>query len=490
MNTLLVVEDEKMIRRGICTMAKRSGVEIGEILEASNGEEALEIIKNCHVDLIFTDIRMPKMDGIELVKQLQIIENRPYIVAISGYDDFSYAVEMLRNGVKEYILKPVEREKITEVLIKIDEEIKEANAKEQTELQLGKQQLRYLIMNGPSSQEEIVTLKNKYDSIFYTEEYIVCCMSAKEIIEPSSYFIEIQEIGDHNVFILEEKELQHFQDEFILEHIAGISKPFKGIENLREAYMQAVFARRISFSLKKTYTYEQKISNVAQIMIDQAAELLEEKEMSHRLQLIGTGKTEELVKQWEKLFLAVEKRQIKVERFEATQERFIEEAMRTYRSSMGEDKITTLQEFRHLLSYSSIEEYKECFMEWILQLHEMINAKEETSVMEQKMKVALEYVQKNYNTDINMAVVSNLVSMNYSLFSFTFKQYTGENFVNYLKSLRVKRAKQLLEETDMKVIEIGQCVGYENDKHFLKLFKKYCGISPTEYRKNMQRARQ
>ena len=102
------------------------------------------------------------------------------------------------------------------------------------------------------------------------------------------------------------------------------------------------------------------------------------------------------------------------------------------------------------------------------------------------MKQALAYIEENYDKDLNMAVISNYVSMTYSLFSYAFKQYTGKNFVNYLKALRVNEAKRLLEETDMRVIEISQKVGYENEKHFMKLFKRQCGVSPTEYRKNMQ----
>ena len=106
---------------------------------------------------------------------------------------------------------------------------------------------------------------------------------------------------------------------------------------------------------------------------------------------------------------------------------------------------------------------------------------------DRKMKQAIAYIKENYNSDINMAVVSNYISMNYSLFSFTFKQYTGQNFVNFLKEIRIEEAKKMLAETDMKVIEISQCVGYDNEKHFMKLFKSTCGVSPTEYRNNMQR---
>ncbi len=97
-------------------MIMRSGVPIETIMECNNGETALEILKEQEIDVMFTDIRIPKMDGIELVQKMQSLEHIPLTVAISGYDDFAYAVEMLRNGVREYILKPIEREKITEIL--------------------------------------------------------------------------------------------------------------------------------------------------------------------------------------------------------------------------------------------------------------------------------------------------------------------------------------------------------------------------------------
>ena len=120
MNNILIAEDEKLIRAGIRTMTERSGVPFREIFEAKNGEEALAILREKPVDLLLTDIRMPKMDGIDLVRALHAEGYSPVIMAISGYDDFSYAVEMLRNGVSEYLLKPLERDKFKEALEKAE----------------------------------------------------------------------------------------------------------------------------------------------------------------------------------------------------------------------------------------------------------------------------------------------------------------------------------------------------------------------------------
>ena len=98
MKTVLIVEDEKMIRQGIRAMIQRSGVPVEVIMECGNGEMALDILRSQKVDVMFTDIRMPKMTGVELVQRIQELDEKPLVVAVSGYADFSYAVEMLRMG--------------------------------------------------------------------------------------------------------------------------------------------------------------------------------------------------------------------------------------------------------------------------------------------------------------------------------------------------------------------------------------------------------
>lgn len=138
------------------------------------------------------------------------------------------------------------------------------------------------------------------------------------------------------------------------------------------------------------------------------------------------------------------------------------------------------------LAFNSIDEYRERLSEWLRELIAAIEKQGSDSGVEQKMKKAVKYVEENYDKDLNMAVVSNLLSMNYSQFSQAFKQYTGTNFVNYLKEKRLTEAKRMLTETDLKILDISQRVGYDNEKHFMKVFKSTCGISPTEYRKNSE----
>lgn len=118
MYKLLIVDDEPLILRGIRTFVDFEKLHIEAVYEASNGMEALEIFKNEDIDIVLSDINMPKMNGLDLVEKLKKI--KPVKIAlITGYDFFDYAVKALKMGVDDYILKPVTKQDIEEVLNKL-----------------------------------------------------------------------------------------------------------------------------------------------------------------------------------------------------------------------------------------------------------------------------------------------------------------------------------------------------------------------------------
>lgn len=108
-----------------------------------------------------------------------------------------------------------------------------------------------------------------------------------------------------------------------------------------------------------------------------------------------------------------------------------------------------------------------------------------TSVSRSKMQMAVDYIRQNYGHPIDMAEVSNHVSMNYSMFSVTFKEYTGENFTSYLKKLRIEKSKKLLGNTDINISEIAKRVGFDDARHFAKTFKEITGMTPTACRESI-----
>ena len=111
-HNILIVDDEELIRQGLKARLEYLGIDVDEIFEASNGMEAVEVVKNHIVDIAVTDIRMPDMDGLTLIQEMKKIQKNIQFVVLSGYAEFSYAEKAICLGVKAYLLKPVSSEEL------------------------------------------------------------------------------------------------------------------------------------------------------------------------------------------------------------------------------------------------------------------------------------------------------------------------------------------------------------------------------------------
>ena len=496
MNTLLIVEDEKLIRQGIKTMIQRSGVPVEQILEASNGLDALELLKANQVDVMFTDIRMPKMDGIELVNAIQQLPQPPMTVAVSGYDDFSYAVEMLRKGVREYILKPVDRNQIKSILEKLNAEIEEKQFSTNKNKSIFYQQLKYYITQEEMESSEAMSMEETIAEQFPFDMYHVCvlCSTGGQTRAEKEY-IFLGEDRKQEIYVVGQEYLDSLLREELSDRFVGISEAFRSVNQLRIAYEQACASRKDAFwTCRSAVYYKQKKITVADSLDSQeqnqtvgskAGLELTTNMMDQIVQLLGTEKHQEGLKSLQRIFQNARLGSYGKEALEKAMEYMLEQLQLTYRNVLPKEQ-NDLKPFYEIYVFDSLNDMEDELMGWLESLCDSINSHFDDHKNEQKIKQAIAYIQENYHTDLNMAVVSNEISMNYSLFSFMFKQYTGSNFVNYLKEIRIKEAKRLLGETDMKILEISQAVGYENEKHFMKTFKTMCGVSATEYRRNVQ----
>ncbi len=122
---LLIVDDEKIVRQGIIRCIDFEVLGIGEIYEAENGMEALKIVEDKEVDFILADINMPRMNGLEFAKAAKNINKKIKLAFITGYDYFEYAREALKIGADDYVLKPVSKKDIYEILSRMIEKKKE-----------------------------------------------------------------------------------------------------------------------------------------------------------------------------------------------------------------------------------------------------------------------------------------------------------------------------------------------------------------------------
>ncbi|ABX41250.1 response regulator transcription factor [Lachnoclostridium phytofermentans] len=493
MKKLLIVEDEKMIRQGIKSIAMRAPVPIEEILECKNGEEAYEVVKNEVIDVMITDIRMPGKDGITLVKEIQVLPHIPKIVVISGYDDFNYAVELLRCGAKDYLLKPIEREKIFDVLIKLEKELCEEKEEAEKRNLVWQQQLRYCMLGEASLDSCKVT----FEEFLQNEKYLLCCTNIwREDWLEETNILGLTKMQHQNIYIMRVSQKQLVQKVFCEDYV-GFSEEHAQFEELKIAFKEALCARKQSFYqeshqidykdcsnnlIKIKEKEKQREENETNSSRDSVIELTQN-EIDQYVQLFGTSKWEQNDKFIKNLYYNVKCGKIAPEDFEHTMQCFVKGIEDNYQSVIDFSDTRVLHH-KSIYEYDSGSKYLENLMEWLVELHERILSEFSDFKNKQKIQTALIYIKENYNKDLNMAVVSNYISMNYSLFSFTFKQYTGTYFVQYLKDLRIAKAKELLEKTEKKIVEISNEVGYENEKHFMKIFKNHCGVSPSEFRKN------
>ena len=309
---------------------------------------------------------------------------------------------------------------------------------------------------------------------------MVCCFSCPESeiddeMDGKYYYLEGKD--SLNILIVDseykDEVLKSFDNYYI-----GISNVYYNLLDLRQAYHEAATMRKTAF--------ETMIKRVDAAEFSKPDEEYEYgvKFMMQTANLICSNKLDEAIEQLESFVDGVKARKYYINEFKEQMEIILNTTIKVYQNTLkvGEDDIMELSD---IYSFQTIDEYMEVVKRWIRGFDELVSTDIDEHKANIKIKNAIKYIQENYATDLNMAVVSNYVSMNYSLFSFTFKQYTGTNFVNYLKDIRIGEAKKLLTDTDMKINEISQAVGYEHEKHFMKTFKAITGLTPSQYRNNL-----
>lgn len=467
MNTVLIAEDEKLLRTGLKTMVGRAGVPVGEILEARDGSEALEILHARPIDLLITDIRMPKMNGIELVSRLSELDYAPAVLVVSGYDDFSYAVEMLRNGAQDYLLKPVEREQLYAAIRKVEEQIRNRESAREVREQEYLDTLRQLMLEPDAKGEEWRERLARYGGDFFTGPYVGFCSGDANSALPYNV-LKIKAVGSVIFYAVPESESSALEKRLTLP--IGRSRLHHGLGAFHIAYREAHSAWQLSFFTGELTTPRESTHKPLNVTAEQLSGL------------IGLSN-------WQAVSKLLRNESVRVARGETDPEayarlcvQFIEHLERTYPELVGSEG----SRYSELWEFGSISRYLKAMDIWLEELCAKTAAAFSDFENKQKIRQAVQYVHAHFREALSMAEVSNRVSMNYSLFSTLFKQYTGVNFVSYLQNLRIEEAKRLLEITDFRVSEVGRRSGFTDDKHFLKTFKAVTGFSPTEFRKARQ----
>lgn len=484
MDTVLIVEDERSVRQYLKNLIRGSGVPVKAIMECGDGQSALEIVQKYRVDAMFTGIGMPGMDGVELVRRVHDLNNPPMVVVITASDELRHVVEMMRSGALEYVLKPIEPERMAGIMRMLEQRSNAARRRSRIMDLLTMRMVFSFLLDQRPSPEEAELLKRVYEPLIAEAGYAVCLFQGGLSVQENTKPLLHRQTPDQTLCILEGKDIGPFLRSELPGGAAGVSSLHHTAEELSAAHAEAVAARALAFCLgRHVFCPLPERGTLA----PEAERLLREQARSQRLQLLGTKKSDELSRRWESLFQAAEQGLVPPERLLEELRAFSEDVAQVYSGSLDSEDLQALERCGRPLAFASLADYRRFFMDWLLSFHEKLVARLEFNRNQARIAQAIEYMQEHYAEDLNMAVVSNYISMNYSLFSHLFKLQTGTSFVNYLKQMRIRHARRLLAETDMKVVDVSRRVGYMNEKNFMKIFKSLCGVSPSEYRRNMQR---
>ncbi len=521
---LVIVEDEDIIREGLtaCVNWRQLGYELAG--KAANGKEGLQLVKETEPDVVLTDIRMPVMNGLQMIENIQKQQRMPKIIIVSGYEDFEYARNALRLGVSEYILKPLNLTQLREILIRLREEIlKERrhtdeyvrlkNHESYTRKLIQKERIRAILLG----EEEI-----RQDEVqgFFWDCYFqaaVCNSSSFSLTEGTYDYLQLLELdkefeadflqaiggrenflcvktgmGERRFCIWEESEERIEAEKKSLEdafsQIEGETlflywgPALLGEEGLNASCHQAaeVWNENCVKALEQITEVEGQESMLAYMNYDTSC-LFEE---------IRTGTRETIEKELENFEkeLARQKIQSHMHMLLLASNLYekLMHLLQERNSSAGEVFGDPVKYYRDLITNTDRGELMQSLKEICWILHDYFQERTQGK-FENVLKRALSFIRKEYaNPNLQIKDVAKASYVSNSYLSIIMKKELGKTFVEYLTDIRMEQARKLLGETELRSYEVAQACGFSNPTYFSTVFKSVCGMSPSAYRKSIK----
>lgn len=533
---LLIAEDELWLRKRLVSTIDWSSYGISEVYEAEDGGEALEIALKEKPDIVITDIRMPELSGIDLMKKLNENSIFSKMIVVSGYDDFEYAQGALRMGAINYLLKPVDEEELLDSVKRCVEELKKEKNKE-------------TVFDKQSAASEMLMEHIYEDLIFETSEKrteeLLQKLSRKEIGFPfQSAAVVNMQVREHTFFVndkvksdmwsvyqwlrrnlqedcyecqylymrgseivlllfgddLEAKFMERVENwvQLILEALqkklnislfmaAGdVTDDFSGIHRSYEMAQKKIKEKRAEekriLALRNQETEQELNTRFDDVYGEYDFKLL--------IKEIRNGDSEKAQTELQAILQSSSRRlqsadMMKLQLFYMNFINRIAGAClpecEAYADELAMQCMTVMRELIYIGSDTIVTEMWDClrkFVEKLVEVYQENNGKRKHWMIDQ----VLQYVEENYNTALSTRDIAGRFFMNTSYFSKLFHEQMGCTFSNYLINVRVEKAKMMLTQTNMKLYDIAEAVGYTNVQYFSTIFKEKEGLTPSAFR--------
>lgn len=499
---ILIVDDDPVIREGLAAEVSKEFKDSAEILSCKNGAIAAELLKCNTIDILITDIKMPAMSGIELLTFIQARHIHCKSIVLSSYDDFNLVRYAMKLGACDYLLKPVDLSSLYQLIYKMQSQLilEQKNASGSIPLDTYGLIDAYLTQSREKSAE-MLAFEERYD-ITKTTPCILGCIklqtySSQKLFALHEYFrselyehlnrshvhysvILCGEASSCFVFIIFPEtdlalcanSLECFTKKLTDERFnIKISTHFHTFELLSHAFKECLSYFDLSYydlpDSPHTYSLQSKNDCIHKL-----------------IDALSTYDLKSSLTCLDKYFDEINSQKPPVDDIKKELSHCLYELIKInpkYIEVLGKSKFTDYDIFHQIETAPSLSFLKK-------QLFNTLNhlVKEVLNILPNKedciISKAKSYIKDNYNDCITLEDIAAHVYLNKNYFSALFKNSVGLTYREYLRNYRISQAIRLLSETDMKIYEIAQVVGYSDSAHFLRAFKTVTGQKPEYYK--------
>ena len=521
---LLICDDEWMIREQLARCARDVG---GFLLHtASSGLEALEILAQYPIDGMVLDVRMPEMDGITLLQQMRVQHKDPVVIILSGHDEFHYAQECLHYGAVEYLLKPVTEQQIREFLVEMKERVRrkqdyaarlDSYRKELDNIRplLREQFFRELLQNHPGPErvhhiEQFLGLRVQFPVV------VVAVVNLRPTGDPSGgcdplqryavgELLEAQLPAQLNASLFHmdgdvmtilaggegesvalqlsnalERVLDTLAGDLGMRFYAGVGGLVHGVEQIRNSYAQAIYALSCN-----DFSQETGIVGIGDVEDQDSREIDRRNLQASLRELLAVSPTTDIQEVFSRLrdFL---------DRLRLCSDIDLNAAI-YYCSALCVVALDRLELRQEFLNRNPIHEIcskttpEELYRTTASLLDSILKTVQSTkqSHLHRLADACRAVIERDYRNKIGIQEIADQLNVSRNYLSTVFRKETDYSVIEYLNIVRLQHAKRLLRDTNLKIYEIADQVGFSDTYYFSSVFKKQTGVSPSEYRDSM-----
>ncbi|WEK55058.1 MAG: response regulator [Candidatus Cohnella colombiensis] len=536
---MIIAEDEQSFREGLINLIDWKLYDIELTGVAENGRQALDLIKRDSPDLLLTDIRMPFLNGLELIRSAKAGGAQFHTILITGYDEFEYAKEAISLGVSDYLLKPCMPHDIVRVIMDVKQKLDHSDVAVPLNRELNRTWNRniHLLKNQILTQwvrQPLMPLENR--SLVIREvnlavqpgpiEIGIVRMDMNDRSEPypSTRDLELIRYAMQNIvnetlndFYSGNIEVfRHDEDLLWLGNTSIGKSELSTVEIMKTVQHNLISYLKLSFSIALSSPHPSV--NDAQLAYEEAVEAMEgrfyqgkggiflHEELNQQQSPSSSILDDPFLQRWEKeLFTYLQNGQ-----YEQAVDA-IETGLRYFKERPGYTRsevillitslILTLRKFAEE-QYSVSIEWMDENIDWIEKMPEMESLDECSSILQKIVQcvvlaapsrktlhrtvhATLELIKSKYNSNLTLEQAAKETFVSNSYLSSLFKQELGVNFLDYLHQYRIEQAKELLRK-NYKIYAVAKLVGYQEERHFSSTFKKWTGLAPRQYQKGYE----